>query len=103
MPVFEKAICTLWVLLDELQLHYLLFKIGSQILQIDAESVLKILVRIKVLMPCREKLIKIFQSIAAHEKKLLDLNMAVMQGSEEIMVDKIQDDKTDSQIHLDNE
>lgn len=29
--------------------------------------------------------------------------MAVMQGSEEIMVDKIEEDKTDSQIHLDNE
>ena len=51
------------------------------------ESTLKLLVRAKLLLPCRSKLIKIFNSVKDHESKLMELNQAVMKGDQELQIE----------------
>ena len=67
----------------ELEIPFLYTRMVQQIKQVDVEQTLKILVRAKLLIPCRHKLIKIFNSVKDHENALLKLNMAVVNGDEE--------------------
>lgn len=79
-----KASGTLKHLLDELEIPFLFYRIVNSIYSINIESTLKLLVRAKLLMPCRYKMISIFNAVKDHEVKLLELNQAVMKGDQEM-------------------
>lgn len=70
--------------MDELALQFLFYRVVSQLTAVNIETTLKILVRAKLLMPARYKLIKVFNAVKDHEKKLLELNHAVMKGDQEL-------------------
>lgn len=100
MPVFTKATATLKYLMEEMQIPFLFYRIVNQLNAITIESTLKLLVRGKLLLPCRYKLIKIFKAVKDHEQKLQELNNAVMKGDQELELDD--DDLKQSQTEKRN-
>ncbi len=80
-PIFTKALNTLEQCFEELSLGHLFDRIACKIMTISAETVLKLLVRCKLMLLCRGAMVEILSRIGERETAMKELNHFVLSAN----------------------